>query len=331
MSKKTLLFIPFSEQENNFSLYLRALNWRSNLPDPKSDATEIVIYHQDNKNTNNSYEDHQVHYSFSSKLCSNNAVLYVLADGIDTPNIVGNLNSRDIELGEEESLLTIERVVHRLIESGLTPKLAQNLSSIKLFMCDYHHVSRERAVNFARALGEDYKDLTLFYYSAGISHPRFSNKTPNQVKAQKVAKKLVVDKNGLSKLVDAGTPSEHRHQLNVGKVLDMYAQQILKLSSLKSESEPLIEEIDDITTTDNEIMPSNIEFPSEEEISEHSDRELTKHTSLEIIRTTNCNNPPTDYISLQWRLRFFIEEKKSTSSAIDSASIMNFPPLTELK
>lgn len=217
---KTILFIPFTAHENNFSLFMRALNWRFTSRKQGDESYEdpgIVIYkHPDEQEQD--YEDYTpAQFKFTEDNIDDNTVIYVLADGYEDPHSVINVNNAYYQYHSEKPYrLFIGAVAWRMKECGLTPGLAQQLKSIKLFVCDGNNTNSQLANYFAQGLGEPYNEVTINYYSAILNIPQLVSINEAETKAKKLAFHL---SGSSGKLVPAGYANEHRHSLMVGDAL----------------------------------------------------------------------------------------------------------------
>ncbi|VEB37571.1 hypothetical protein [Legionella cherrii] len=222
-TSNVVLFIPFTVSENNFSLYIRALNWRNNLRSSEKTSTiipSVVIYRHPDENE----EDYELYdtaqFKFTPENLPANTVIYILADGTGDPDYVVNVNQIDYEhLGLELYQLSIDAVAWRMKQCGLTPKLAQNLKEINLYICDERMTNDRLATYFAQELGEQYKDLTVNYYSATVSVPRLIVTEEGEKRIKKTACFNIELKNGKTQLVKAGYAHEHKHSIKVIDVL----------------------------------------------------------------------------------------------------------------
>ncbi|PWY54189.1 hypothetical protein DGG96_18445 [Legionella qingyii] len=287
--QKIILFIPFTASENNFSLYMRALDWRYNLKTSigKSDKTpEIVIYrHPDENEEDYEYYD-QAQFNFTQENLGDNAIIYILADGTGDPDHVININQAYYQyLSQEPYELSIHAVAWRMKQCGLTPELAQNTKAINLFICDENDTNDQLAVYFAQGLGQHYKDVTINYYSATVHVPMLVSLNGVDYETKKLARFYS------NSTVKVGYAHEHKHTLKVRDALmQKESPHAADADSLKSKARALpmfreltsavssliIEEISDSESTQNSLVqePQSIIFLDEESDIEYEEVNL---------------------------------------------------------
>ncbi|MCW8407498.1 hypothetical protein OQJ13_00740 [Legionella sp. PATHC035] len=230
-----VLFIPFTVSENNFSLYIRALDWRNNLRSSEKMGTiipRIVMYRHPDENE----EDYELYdtadFKFTPQNLPANTVIYILADGTGDPDYVVNVNQTYYErLGQEPYQLSIDAVAWRMKQCGLTPVLARNLKAINLYVCDESMTNDRLATYFAQELGDEYKNLTVNYYSATVYIPRPIVTEQGEKRVKKTAYFNLELANGQTQLVMAGYAHEHKHSI---KVIDVLALERSTNSSAES-------------------------------------------------------------------------------------------------
>ncbi|WP_131794935.1 hypothetical protein [Fluoribacter gormanii] len=288
--QKIILFIPFTASENNFSLYMRALDWRYNLKTSvgKSDKTpNIIIYrHPDENEEEYEYYD-QAQFSFTQENLGDNAIIYILADGTGDPDHVININQAYYQyLSQEPYELSIHAVAWRMKQCGLTPSLAQNTKAINLFICDENNTNDQLAVYFAQGLGEHYKDVTINYYSATVHVPQLVSLNGVDYETKKLA---YFHSNATVKV---GYAHEHKHTLKVSdSLMQKESPHATDTDSLKSKARALptfreltsaasslsIEEIPDSESTQNSLAqePQSIIFPDDESDIEYEEADCT--------------------------------------------------------
>lgn len=258
-----LLFIPFTVAENNFSLYLRALEWRYALKQVNAfpeKIPEIVIYREANEK-NEDYDGYDVQFVFNEKNCSQNTTLYILADGTGDPTEVGNINSYFEKMRETPYFISVEMIAKRLKQCGLDANLAKNLKAIKLFICDENNTNEQLAINFAHELGKDYTTLTLHYYNARIFVPQVTEENP---KAKKRGEVYFTQSNGKQQLIDSDFASEYRFALTVEEALQHKKSEISPEVDLK----PLSFQIESVIAEDSSLE-EGLEEGIEENNSSH--------------------------------------------------------------
>ncbi|CAM2840574.1 Uncharacterised protein [Legionella steigerwaltii] len=266
---KIILFIPFTVSENNFSLYIRALDWRNNLSSSGKSAKvpSIVMYRHPDENEQD-FEDYDLaQFCFTQENLTSDSVIYVLADGTGDPEHVINVNQYYYKhLTQEPYQLSIDAVAWRMKQCGLTPELAQNLKAINLFMCDEDNNNDQLAAYFAQELGEKYKNVAVNYYSAIVNLPRLVLNAQGDQEVKKLASFAIYLNDGSTKFVKAGYAHEHKHSLKVSDALAQErssscsaetrkakAERLPSFKELSAHTIPIIEEID------TERMPSGLE------------------------------------------------------------------------
>ncbi|WP_392537176.1 hypothetical protein [Legionella sp. 227] len=318
-TSNVVLFIPFTVSENNFSLYIRALDWRNNLrSSEKMGATipRVVIYRHPDENE----EDYELYdgaqFKFNPQNVPANTVIYILADGTGDPDYVINVNQTFYErLGQEPYQLSIDAVAWRMKQCGLTPELAQNLKAINLYICDENMTNDRLATYFAQELGEQYKDLTINYYSATVYVPRPIVTDQGEKRIKKTAYFNIQLEDGKTRLVKAGYAHEHKHSIKVSDVLaqersinysaDSREAKALSLPTFRelslTSSSVVIEEIPDIGSmpigVDQEYQSGKVTFSDdntaheEDIVCEVDIRRLTLEASqskYQIVKTNQC-------------------------------------------
>lgn len=174
MVMNNVILIPFASNEGNLSLYLRALTWRHTLREDNqlNKIPDVVVYRRDDE-TDEDYDDYAAaQFKLTPENLPPNTNLYILSDGMEDNHFVTNINS--FYKHDDQYYLPIELIALRLKELGLTPSLAKNLKSLKLFICgNEFDTTKMLVLNFANALGKDYEDLdlNLHYYTAIITIP----------------------------------------------------------------------------------------------------------------------------------------------------------------
>ncbi len=239
---KIILFIPFTVSENNFSLYMRALSWRSNskCSEETSDKVPSIVMYRHPEENEEDFEDYaEAQFNFTQENIASDTVIYILADGTGDPNHVINVNQAYYErLSQEPYQLSIDAVAWRIKQCGLTPQLARNLKAINLFICDEDNNNDQLAVFFAQTLGKKYKELTINYYSATVYIPQLIlNDGVNAIKKQ--AYLHIPSNDGTTKLVKAGFAHDHKHALKVSSALTQQKSSLHSTDSRKSKAQPL--------------------------------------------------------------------------------------------
>lgn len=269
MLKKIILFIPFSVTENNFSLYIRAMEWRYNLKkDNMLEKVPDVVIYRSSDEQDEDYEDYDAQFHLTADNCPFNTTIYIMADGIGDPTLVGNINNYFHKLKETPYLLSVKAIASRLKNSGLNSELAKNLNSIKLFICEENNTNEQLTINFAHELGEDYNALTLHYYNAVLCIPHAS-----EDKKVKKSGYIYSTKNGERQLIDSGLPSEYRFTLTVQEALQLEKTKMNFDVEQKANPMPSYEDnftyltIEEVEIDDEKVIPylsSEIEFPDDE-------------------------------------------------------------------
>ncbi|RMX21096.1 hypothetical protein EAS68_05160 [Legionella jordanis] len=289
---KLLLFIPFAAKENNFSLYLRALEWRHSIRQAgKEDKIpDVVVYRQPDEEDGD-YEDYDVHFRFNSDNCPSDCTIYVLADGCGDPTRVININKYFYQRREEPYFLAIKTIAQRMKFCGLSAELASRVKAIKLFICDPNNSNKQLAINFAHELGARYNDITLQYYNAVLYSPKFSSNNP---KSHKRAEVFPQNSNSV-KPIESRRASEYRRSITVSTALQKQMTNIptqhqsLSLVSLDGEIQISPEEdfVSDVLTK----PPHRIECPAENGFDKHKpEGSSTTDTAKEILHSRNYPN-----------------------------------------
>ncbi|QMT60850.1 hypothetical protein [Legionella sp. PC997] len=275
--QKIVLFIPFTASENNFSLYIRALDWRYNLrtSEDKSDKIPSIVMYQDPEEKEEDYEYYdQAQFHFNKENLGGKAKIYILADGTGDPEHVININQAYYQyLSQEPYQLSIHSMAWRLKQSGLTSELAQSVSAINLYICDHHNTNKQLAVYFGQGLGEHYKDTTINYYSAEVYIPSLVSLDGFYYETKKLAYFYH------NTILKAGYAHEHKHTLKVSDTL-MQPSSPNATDSLNSKARALptfketvsdassvsVVEILDSESTEHSLMQGTptITFPDEE-------------------------------------------------------------------
>lgn len=174
----------------------------------------MIIYRNSDEHDED-YEGYDVQFHFTTDNCPLDTTLYVMADGVGDPNLVGNINDYFYKLKETPYFLSVKAIVSRLKKSGFNPELAKNLNAMKLFICEENNTNELLAINFAHELGKDFNTLNLQYYNAVLFIPYIYE--DNKVK--KRGDIYITTPNGDRQLIDSGLPSEYRYTLTVQEVL----------------------------------------------------------------------------------------------------------------
>ncbi|CDZ78031.1 hypothetical protein BN59_02328 [Legionella massiliensis] len=220
--KKNVIFVPFSATENNFSLYFRALTWRQNLRDSnKHDKIPEIVMYRHPDETNEEYEEYDVHFQFSAENLPTNTTVYVIADGTGNPGYVTNTNQFFYQKhNDTPSFLPVEAIAWRMMQCGLTPELAQNLKVIKLYICDENDSNQKMALNFAYSLGEFYSEILLNFYKARLNIPMFYSLGTSPLVARKYGEIFSIE-DGVEQLIESGFASQYRKDLLIRDALHM--------------------------------------------------------------------------------------------------------------
>ncbi|KTD68229.1 hypothetical protein Lste_1387 [Legionella steelei] len=217
---KVILFIPFTVSENNYSLYMRALDWRYNLRSAeKKKIPDIIVYRHPDENEQD-YDGYDVQFKFTQENLTSDTVIYVLADGTGDPDYVINVNQVYYEFfAQEPYQLTTNAVAWRLKQCGLTPELTRNLKAINLYICDENNNNNQLATYFGQELGDGYKEVTVNYYAALVYIPQPMLNEQGSLDIRKRACLNSYDNDGGVKLVKAGYAHDHKHSIKVSDAL----------------------------------------------------------------------------------------------------------------
>lgn len=274
---KNILFIPFSAKEENFSLFLRALNWFSLIEDAEitEKIPEIIIYRRPDEidSDYNNYEE--AGFKFSLENCPENSSVYILADGMGDPNHVLNSNVFYRKyLDENPYVLSMKSIAWRLKESGFTETFAKKVKSLKLYVCEERDSNQALALNLAHALGEEYHFLNLAYYKAKLSIPSHFTSDETTFLKKGAIKDIIIN----NKLVSRKTSkaSEERHLLNIGESMQLARREEEVITSAEDDAMPYsfyLERLQNLKQV--EFFPSIIEDP-EEDIENQIETEYSK-------------------------------------------------------
>ncbi|KTC84212.1 hypothetical protein [Legionella brunensis] len=162
------LFIPFSVDEEGYDLFLMGTTWRKNIEETgKLDKMpKIVMYPGEEEDVTNISDD--LSYMFRDEDINANDAIYILSQGMDSEDEVAANQSET-----ENCFLKIQDVAARMKKCGFTPEIAKKINSLKLYICGGEkHRNHQLAISFAKALGEEYKDLTIHYYEKLVYIPK---------------------------------------------------------------------------------------------------------------------------------------------------------------
>lgn len=269
-----ILFIPFSAKENNLDLYMRAFMWQSNMrAGGKLDKVpKIVMYRREDESDDDYSDFGGVHFKFDKSLVSPGTEIYILADGMGDPHLLLNTN----DISEENFILPIELIANRAKEIGLNPELAASCRTIKLFCCEEFNNSNEKmAKNFAFALGKEYENLKIDFYTGKVSIPMKIQNLKNKHlmnfdltkhNQDEVKKRAITPDNQY-----LGFASKNKKTISVKQVLEESEYHpVYDIATFIEQNKAAVYQIQNTVALDSNFE-SKIEAESEDSIDSHSD------------------------------------------------------------
>lgn len=189
-SKPSILFVPFSDREDNCNLRLAALNWIKIRKETGKSVPQLIAYNEGDL----------------SKI-PNEANIYILAHGMHNTTDVANTDYVNPDASAIFSTLSIEEIAHR-IKASLNPAFQ---GTIKLYFCEgTQGTAKDRAKIFNLSLDGNYSKVRIDYYSGSLTPPVKYNETSHK-KAFQVTWSQV---DGSATCTEIGRASEVRATLD---------------------------------------------------------------------------------------------------------------------
>jgi len=192
------LYIPFTEDENNFQLQMIAMSWRMAAGE-KGKKPKLIIHGE------NQFEEH----------IESNAVIYVLGHGHKNSQYVDKVVNTSEADDTDLTFLNMQTVADRLKADGVE---AATNAKIKLFFCNEQGANYYLALAFINALGPGFgkSQTRIDFYHTIVSTPYKKN---GQI--YKHAKREVMSpyEGEASVMVELGHACQYRSRLSTNTEL----------------------------------------------------------------------------------------------------------------
>jgi len=204
------LYIPFTSDEDPAEIYAMATKWCLHVSQSakKHKTPQIVMHRKDYQKDEDFVDYKNIIFRFNGKEVPKNSVIYILGHGTLTSHFVSNkIHGFRLSIGE---------IAVRLKHDGFTAEAATHFKALRLFFCNKKEETKLLSINFAKALGEKYRNTYIDFYTLSVGFPDVPN-DPNEVTRKRAAFRRVEEGQTVFKLV--GRASEYKKTLKVGDYL----------------------------------------------------------------------------------------------------------------